>query len=545
MSGAGGRARLALLAVIVLAGGLRLRNVGWGLPEFQQPDETNQFLTLALRAERSGFRDLKPLLYFYPPGEAMGVAVAIRLCRWLPLADGGTCVERLDDTPRAALVARVWTALLSTATVPVLYVAARALVGPGVALVASLALAVTPFHALYAPVIGVDTPLTFWWTAGLTCAVLARRVGAQAWLVAAGFAVGMAAATKYPGILGLGPLLVAVVERRRGGERLAPLLALAAVGLAAGVLAGCPRCLVDAPTILHTLRYYWAVVLAEQRGWAGVDLPPGSPLAHHYVYQVAAILPYMLGWPLYLVALLGCWRIARTRGALRWYLGSLTLPYFAVMGAGTMAPPRWYMPLLPVFAIAAALVLDGWRRARGRMQPWARLAVAGVLVYSFAYAWSSTGAVTFATQRGTAAWLTERAAAASHPLRVGYPDRWLLPYDGLSALVTPAAVRWAFLPLPEHGTEPDYIEWLARVRPDVLVWPSFMETRVHRNFPGGTGAALLAGLEDGRLGYRLAATFPTHYLTEGLYTVLDPTFSTLWEVGLVGYRVFVREAPSP
>ena len=98
-------------------------------------------------------------------------------------------------------------------------------------------------------------------------------------------------------------------------------------------------------------------------------------------------------------------------------------------------------------------------------------------------------------------------------------------------------------PLPRRGEAPDYGPWLARARPDLMLWPSFMEIRARRNYPDSAASRFLDDLDGSRLGYRLAAAFPTQYFSERWYTTLDPTFATQWELGIVGYRIFERVAP--
>jgi hypothetical protein len=468
----------------------------------------------------------------------MAIAVVLRLCRWLPLTAGGDCVTDLDAGGSARL-ARRFTALLSTLTVLMVFAAARSVLSHRAAVLSAAVLAVSAFHALYAGIIGVDTPLVFWLTTSLACVLRARQSPRRTWLFVAGLCAGLAAATKYPGLLGLGPVLVCLIERRQSGRRdTAAATAIVVMGVLAGALAGCPRCPIDAAAILPHLGYFWHATMVQRGQWAGIDLYPGSPLAHRYVYPLFAALPFMLGWALYGVAVVGVWRALGAAGPLRWYVGSIGVPYFLLMGASNLVPPRWYLPLLPLLAIVTGPVLDDWLFSTRRR--WRRAVAVAALAYSLAYSYSLTDTLTFGPQRGVEHWLERHAQTSRKPLTVGYPDRLLSSSDGISTVAKSASLRWRFLPGVKDGQEPDYEGWLARERPDFLIWPSFMETRIRRNYPGGAGVAFLDALESGTLGYRLAATFPTHYLTQEIYARLDPMFTTVWEVGLVSYRIFVR-----
>src|SRR5207244_1069237 len=188
------------------------------------------------------------------------------------------------------------------------------------------------------------------------------------------------------------------------------------------------------------------------RGWPGIDLYPGSALAHRYVYQLAAVLPFSLGWPLYGLALLGIVTLVRCPGWPRLALGAFAVPFLLFMGASRISPPRYFVPLLPVAALAVGAFANGAAtRCTSRFARGFAGALAGMVVaYSCALGASLAARTDFAIQRRVASSLTARARRAPRtlPVSVGYPDRWLWYYDGVVPLTEPDAIRWLFMPLP-------------------------------------------------------------------------------------------------
>ena len=525
---------LALAAIGVAAALLRLPHLMWGLPGFYYLDEYVHFVEPADRADRSDFRDLRPITYTYPTGYPLTLALVLRVARTTGAVDCAAGTAGMRGAPCQVLVGRTLTTLFGLATVFAVFAAARTWLPVVGALAAALALAVMPFHALYGRLVNPDIALTFWVTATLATAL--RAQDHAGWLGAASLFAGLATATKYPGVFAFGPVLAGLVAHARAPRRSVwRVLAVVASAAVVGGLLGCPRCVIDAPAIIALQRLQARLQMLE--GWPGIDLYPGSPLAHRWVYQLAAVLPFSIGWPLYLLAMLGAAALAVRPGWPRTVLAAFALPFLGFMGASRVSPPRYFLPLLPVLALAVGEAL-AWLTAR---LPRARAAVVALfllaIAYSAALAASLAGQIDFSRQRAVAAWLTTRARERP-PLTAGYPDRWLFPYDGALASLDPKAIRWLFMPFPRGGTVPDYPGWLARAEPEVMVWPSFLAIRARRNYPGTPAARLVDDLEAGRLAYRLAAEFPTHYLTERWYTILDPSFATQWELGIVGYRIF-------
>ena len=84
-------------------------------------------------------------------------------------------------------------------------------------------------------------------------------------------------------------------------------------------------------------------------------------------------------------------------------------------------------------------------------------------------------------------------------------------------------------------------QWVRDTGVEVVVLPDWVENGVLRERPDGPIAGFYRRLADGRLGFRLAADFRSHYLTEALYVWADPMLETHLETGILAYKVFLRD----
>src|SRR5439155_487932 len=71
-------------------------------------------------------------------------------------------------------------------------------------------------------------------------------------------------------------------------------------------------------------------------------------LGHRFVYQLGASLPYVLGWPLHALALLGVGLALVRRELGDRVLVVQLVAYFLVIGSAAGTFPRYLMPLLPI-----------------------------------------------------------------------------------------------------------------------------------------------------------------------------------------------------
>ena len=519
--------------VLLLAAGLRLVNVGWGLPDYFFPDEA-VFFRPATQVAATG--NLRTGFLTYPPLSvdvlAATYAVAAR-ARGVP-------VERLPIAERVRLGRLVMVAA-ATATVAAIAALGAALAGPWTGLVAAFFMAVLPVHVVQSRIISTDVLLTLFVVLALhaTLRLHARPTLMRA--LACGAAVGLAAGTKYPGALAAAAPatvclhgLVTALRRRDApaSRRWLGCAAAAALAAVTGFTLAYPHWIADADVLADRLRFLRFV--AHEVGNETARLSPagglrGTPVA----YQLAILLPAALGLPLYLLALPGLLRLARHATVREASLLLFAAVHFVFFATAQSVFPRYFLPLTPVLVLAAAALLGGLAARRGRARDLALAAGGLTAAYTLALAVSLTAHTGTAPQRALREAVDSLAATEKAQPRVGYVPNRFGDYTGVRA-----ALQGLPITPVQLLVDPS---WLEEERPDVLVVSDIDEVVAFRNRPGSRTAATLRALAAGELPYRLAADVRVSYLTRGLYTLLDPYFGFSVERGAVGFRVYARE----
>jgi 4-amino-4-deoxy-L-arabinose transferase-like glycosyltransferase len=213
-------------------------------------------------------------------------------------------------------------------------------------------LAVMPMHVRESHFVLADVPMTFFVTLTMLLSLRAHErasVGAFAW---AGAAAGLAAATKYPGVIALLlPLAAAWMTMGLRPSRLAGVLAsCACAGIA--FLAAAPYTILDLPGFLNG---YAALSATHSR----TPLPEPAWVTYLKHLRIA------LNWPALLMAIaglaLGGVRAVRGPGRIRWTLAVIfPVLYFWFISRQTLILGRYLLPLVPfVCLLAAAAVVSG------------------------------------------------------------------------------------------------------------------------------------------------------------------------------------------
>ena len=525
---------LLLLAIVAVAAWLRFTRISWGLDDgaffFDETFYTSRALAF-VPLSWSSF-DLKdftyPTLYGYLGGLATLAGTALGL---LPR-------QLATDTPVLLLLLRAVSAWISVNTVLLVAILGRRMYSARVGLAAAALMAVVPLHAMHAHIAAPDSLLTACTVLVLlACLDLARR-GTAVSSAVAGVAAGLSFTAKYTGLASFAPVLSAAVEaavKRRSLRAFALVVALALGAGAVTVGLVCAPCALRWREMLASMNYLHAASTILASDYLNHHLVPtlgwyGRP----YLYQLVAALPFSLGWPLYVLALLGVCRAAWHRELADRVLLAGLLPYFAVIGRSQLVFPRYLMPLFPPMVLLAARAACGSdvRRRTGTA------VLLAVFAYSFALAASQVTRFSTDQQRSVARWIAEQVphAAGGPVLRVGVVDlSGGLGYDQLEKPLTRAG--FIYLPLDDG-------HWFDG-QPDVFVLPEWKEISVRRDRPDGVAARQLSELESGAAGYRLGARFRSTYLQSNLYTWLDPAFaSDLWQ-GEIGFSVYVPASHAP
>ncbi len=354
--------RALLGAILVLAAALRLWGIEYGLPHpLTRPDE-ERITDKALRMLSD--HTLGPGEFVYPSAQKYLGAAALE-AHFALLRFSGRCPRMEDFIEWVTVVhprlyyrtCRLVSVLTGVGTVALVFALGRRLSGQArVGLMAALLVAVAYVHVRDSHFATVDVTMTFFTTLSVLLALEALRRGRTALFAAAGLAAGLAAATKYNAAVVCVAIPVAAWGRARAhpDERRAAaawLLAGAACALA-GFLIGVPFAIRERARMLGTLA---ATAAALHRG----EGPSG------FTVHLVDSLPGGLGWPLYLAGLCGLARAAWRRRAEDAVWLSFALAWYLVIGPVRWVVPRYVLPLVPLFAVAAAhMVSDLAARSR-------------------------------------------------------------------------------------------------------------------------------------------------------------------------------------
>jgi hypothetical protein len=232
------RVRLALALVLALAAGLRFTGLSWGLRHRPHWDE-RVFVENAARM--AGRHELDHRFYEYP-----GLFFDL-LAPLFALAGAG------EPDGRAYLLARALVAAFGTASVLMVFLLGRRLMGEPAGLAAALLLAVSPIDVWTAHMVRPDVPLqTLVLLAFLAFSTLGPRLRGD---VLSGLAVGAATAVKFTGLL-LAPSYVAA-RALAPGSRVRNVLIAGALGLAV-LLVATPYAVLRAGPFFGGLKTQWA-----------------------------------------------------------------------------------------------------------------------------------------------------------------------------------------------------------------------------------------------------------------------------------------------
>lgn len=357
---------LAVAGVLVAALVLRLWGIKWGLPFTYNVDERAHF---APKAVDFFSGDLNPHYQLNPSGFTYALTVVYAL--WFHSGDAVRDAYATDPGT-AFLVARVATALISTAAVGLLYLAGARLFGRWSGLLAAALFAVAYLPVFYAHQALNDAPTLAPVALSLFGAALVLRRGRRWDYVIAGLGAGLAAGFKYnAGIVLLallGAVAVQLLDRARR-QALGGLL-LGGAATVAGFLLADPYALLDFSTFRDAMQFL-------------VDYNAREPLVGEsqssgFVYY-AWTLTWGLGWIPLLLALAGAvLLVIRDRRAAVVVVPTALL-FFLYMGSQGRYFGRYMLPLFPTMCLLAGYA--GVEAARALGAPRARLAVpAAVLV---------------------------------------------------------------------------------------------------------------------------------------------------------------------
>jgi 4-amino-4-deoxy-L-arabinose transferase-like glycosyltransferase len=339
------RSGLTLAAILGVAAVLRFWALGAGIPYSLGVDEP-EIMHRAVQMMKAG--DFNPRFFDYP-GFYIHVQLVVACFRFLAGATAGEWHSLAQASPNDFyLWGRAVTALLGTATVLVLYLIGTRWGTRYAALSAGL-LAVMPMHVRESHFVLTDVPVTFFVVLTMLLSLRAQEAGRLQTFAVAGASAGLAAATKYPGILSLLlPLLAVWMTPGIRPSRFVTAIA-ACASAAAAFLVAAPYTILDLPGFLN--------------GYAGLARHYSSaPLPEPAWITYLKHLRIGFNWPAFLLAgaglLLGALRALRGPGRVRWtLLVMFPAMYFWFVSRQTLVFGRYLMPLIPFLCLLAAIAV--------------------------------------------------------------------------------------------------------------------------------------------------------------------------------------------
>ena len=347
-----------LLPVLVIAVGVRLWGLGFGLPHpMTRPDE--EFLiSVALRFFAGDFNPHFfewPSLYFYVVHAALRGAYVMGA-----YPDSAAFVAAVSRDPGwVHLMLRSMSVIAGIGTIAVVYRLARRLFNADAALAAAAFLAVAYLHVRDSHFGVLDVPLTLAIVG--TVALVARACRdeqAVRWFALAGLAAGLATSIKYNAGVLIVPAIAAAAIRLRDGTpvergRTMAATALFVVAFAGGFVAGTPYAILDPIAFREGLS---AQVTRLTEGH-------GIRIEQVWLRHLTFSLFHGVGWPVLVTGTIGSVWLALTDWRRAAIVMSFPLVYFAVIGGGHTAFIRYVTPLVPFICIGAAWAVDRVLRA--------------------------------------------------------------------------------------------------------------------------------------------------------------------------------------
>lgn len=351
------------LAVVVIAAFIvRAIPLTNGLP---YPSYIDEHFVLRPAALVYADRTWDPGFYIYPPFLIYATAVVALILRLLPggsdVGIGATLDQPIRSnilSPDLILGGRLTVLVLSTATVLVVGLLARRLMGRRAGIVAAVLVASTPALVSRSAIVIVDVPAAFFATACLLCATYlqgSRRT--MAWAVGGGAFAGLAAASKYTaGAAVLALVTVIALERGPTIVQKARLGVAALAGAGVTLIVAAPTVVLRAGAVLDETRdnlrdtyrmkagtSYWQELLNDNEvGWV---LLAATGMGAVVLVASRRTRPVTLGFGLYAIVLVG------------------------PLAAFPFQPFRNLVPLLPFLAVAAAAAVVRAVDGLGRLVP--------------------------------------------------------------------------------------------------------------------------------------------------------------------------------
>ncbi len=338
---------ILMLIILLLATSIRLLGIRYGLPYTFHTDEPT-ILDRALRMLRVG--DYNPHFFNYPSLTIYLQAIVYALYFMVRVTKHTTHIIHIEDMPNHFfyLPGRLATTLIGIMTVGLTYFVGKRMYGEEkgtrIGLVAALFLAVTPIHVEESRWITPNVPTGFFVLLSFYFAYLVWEKGEWYHYLFAGLSAGLAASSKYNGLLVIVSLLIAHLLSSKSEHAY---LLLGVMVFPIGFLMGTPYALIDPAQFLFGFRgeqihykFYGHPGAEYDFWWYG-----------RYLYQTGGLLLSLTIITGFIYGFFEHWRK---------HLILIAFPctYFTIISSYLVKFERNLVPMVPFLALCGALGVE-------------------------------------------------------------------------------------------------------------------------------------------------------------------------------------------
>lgn len=349
--------RVFLLCLIIFfAFAIRMIGLRFGFPYLFHPDEAT-----AVKRALLFFRDgLNPHWFGMPSFYLYLLHFSYLICYKAEVLLGLSPVlpHLQPDQIPFYFIGRLWSALLGTGTVILVYLTGKKLFSPLAAIGAAFLISVLPLHLIHSHYATVDIPVTFLITLSFCFSASILKERKVRYYLLAGGALGLAAATKYNGLFALFPFLAAHFLRERRGEkgirsRIRDPYLFFGLGMAAIAFAvATPYSIIELGRFLQDLSTQSHYLISSGHGPIFIDTKPGA------LYHLRYTLYYAGGAVFWVMVVAGLIYALYRRSNADLLVFSWVVPYFILISIPVVKFSRFFIPMLPFLSLWSARLLE-------------------------------------------------------------------------------------------------------------------------------------------------------------------------------------------
>jgi 4-amino-4-deoxy-L-arabinose transferase-like glycosyltransferase len=494
--------KILVLVLLLLALGVRLGGIGFGLPYVYHVDEA-RFVDISLKYLRG---DPNPHFFHVPSLYTYLVAATWEGAYAVGRVFGAfhareDLLGRINGDPSLLyLLGRLLTVLMSVLTIFVMFVLGKRMYGVRAGLLAALFLVFSVEFNRASHYLNPDAPMLLFLVLSFLFVWKVYEKGRTRDYLLAGLFAGLAFSTKYGGHVLFIPLVLAHAFRGYDAKKpvlrilLSPPLVLAGIAFVLAFLAGTPYAALDFPTFWRDFR--WQAGHLYEFGHYGTAASVSVPLfylRYGFLENLGLVVQFLALGGL----VLGVVRSRRRE----WMLFAVPLFLLITISGWKAYATRYLLPAAPFFILVAAYFLDWLLARRPFAAGSARAGAAAGGLGPRAGAWLGAGLVAVAL-------LPSAVRTLKFDLNLGRPDTRTVAKDWIEANLAPKTR----IALEEYGPpiSPEVYnvyfrkslgeispEWLSRRRVEYAVINDIQYSRFvpyPKDFPGQ--AAFYRGLDE-------------------------------------------------